>query len=111
MQRVVQNTLRLTEAEGGDPAVTVVRGRALAEVASLLAGCRRLVCNDRGLMHVAEAVATPVLAFFGPTVAAFGYTTVARVANIAAPSGLQSSSDDGDEVAADEVPTTGDDED
>jgi heptosyltransferase-2 len=39
----------------------------------LLGGCRRLVCNDSGLMQLAEAVGTPVLAFFGPTVRAFGY--------------------------------------
>ena len=53
--------------------VTLVRRRGLLDVAAALAGCRRLVCNDSGLMHVAEAVGTPVTAFFGPTVRAFGY--------------------------------------
>jgi heptosyltransferase-2 len=53
--------------------VTLVRRRGLLDVAATLAGCRRVVCNDSGLMHVAEAVGTPVTAFFGPTVRAFGY--------------------------------------
>ncbi|HOX25053.1 MAG TPA: glycosyltransferase family 9 protein [Candidatus Krumholzibacteria bacterium] len=54
--------------------VEIVRGRPLVEVANLLAACRVLVCNDSGLMHLAEAAGTPVVAFFGPTVRAFGYT-------------------------------------
>ncbi len=29
--------------------------------------------NDSGLLHLAEAAGTPVLAFFGPTVRQFGY--------------------------------------
>ncbi len=63
----------LADALAGDPHTELVRGRSLVDVASLLAGCRRLVCNDSGLMHLAEAVGTPVAAFFGPTVRAFGY--------------------------------------
>jgi len=54
--------------------VEIVRDRPLLEVASLLGGCRALVCNDSGLLHLAEAVGTPVVALFGPTVRAFGYT-------------------------------------
>ncbi len=54
--------------------VEYVQDRPLPEVASLLAGCRLVVCNDSGLMHLAEATGTPVVAFMGPTVAAFGYT-------------------------------------
>lgn len=57
-------------------AVELVRGRPHLEVARSLAGCRVLVCNDSGLMHLAEATGTPVLAFFGPTVRAFGYAPV-----------------------------------
>jgi heptosyltransferase-2 len=52
----------------------VVAGRlALAETAALLASCEGLVTNDSALLHLAEAVDTPVAALFGPTVTAFGY--------------------------------------
>lgn len=51
----------------------VVEGRSLVDVAGELARCRALATNDSGLLHVAEATGTPVLAFFGPTVRAFGY--------------------------------------
>lgn len=51
----------------------VVEGRPLVEVAAELGRCRALATNDSGLLHVAEAAGTPVLAFFGPTVRAFGY--------------------------------------
>lgn len=53
--------------------VSVIRSRPLLEVASALAGCRLLLTNDSGLLHLAEATGTPVLAFFGPTVREFGY--------------------------------------
>jgi len=53
--------------------VEVLRGQPLVEVARSLAECRVLVTNDSGLLHVAEAVGTPVRAFFGPTVREFGY--------------------------------------
>ena len=51
----------------------IVQGRDLVEVAAAVGACRRLVTNDSGLLHVAEATGTPVLAFFGPTVRQFGY--------------------------------------
>ena len=54
----------------------IIRGRPLTEVATLLSGCSQLVTNDSGLLHVAEAVGTPVLALFGPTVREFGYYPV-----------------------------------
>ncbi len=54
----------------------IIRGRPLTEVAALLSGCSRLVTNDSGLLHLAEAVGTPVLAIFGPTVREFGYYPV-----------------------------------
>ena len=46
---------------------------SLAEVPPLLASVAVLLCNDSGLLHVAEAVGTPVVALFGPTVEAFGF--------------------------------------
>ena len=56
-----------------DSRVTLVHNRPLPEVAADLAACRLVVTNDSGLLHLAEAVGTPVLAFFGPTVREFGY--------------------------------------
>lgn len=64
---------RLAEVARADDRVEVIRGRSLVEVAVSLAGCERVVTNDSGLLHVAEAVGTPVVAFFGPTVRQFGY--------------------------------------
>lgn len=42
-------------------------------MAEVLARCRVAVTNDSGLLHLSEAVGTPVVALFGPTVRAFGY--------------------------------------
>ncbi|MBD3222220.1 hypothetical protein GF314_13365 [bacterium] len=64
----------LARATAGVSEVETVRGASLTEVARELAACRTVVCNDSGLLHLAEATGTPVLAFFGPTVRAFGYT-------------------------------------
>ena len=39
----------------------------LLDTAALLTRCAILICNDTGLMHLAAAVGTPVVAVFGPT--------------------------------------------
>lgn len=55
--------------------VLVVAGRAsIAETTAILARARALVTNDSGPAHVASAVGTPVVAIFGPTAPAFGYS-------------------------------------
>ena len=36
--------------------------------------CKAIICNDSGLMHVASAVNTNVVAIFGSTVKEFGFT-------------------------------------
>jgi heptosyltransferase-2 len=53
--------------------VEIVREQPLAAVARGLAGCAVTLTNDSGLLHLSEAVGTPVVALFGPTVRAFGY--------------------------------------
>jgi heptosyltransferase-2 len=59
----------MADTEGAD----VFEAADLTEVAVSLAGLSLLVTNDSGLLHLAEAVNTPVLALFGPTVQEFGY--------------------------------------
>lgn len=45
----------------------------LMETAAWIERSDAFVGNDSGLMHLAEAVGTPVVGIFGPTVEAFGY--------------------------------------
>ncbi len=53
--------------------VAVRRARPLPALAAELSACRVVLTNDSGLLHLAEAAGTPVLALFGPTVREFGY--------------------------------------
>lgn len=48
-------------------------GLSLKETAVALKKCKYLLTNDTGLMHIAEALKVPVVAFFGPTVEEFGF--------------------------------------
>jgi ADP-heptose:LPS heptosyltransferase len=48
------------------PALSVVL-RDLRRVAALLAQARLVLCNDTGVMHLAAAVGSPLIAIFGPT--------------------------------------------
>lgn len=64
-------TLERTLADLG--AVEIVRERPLTELVPAIRGCSLLVTNDSGLLHLAEAAATPVVALYGPTVREFGY--------------------------------------
>lgn len=45
----------------------VVAGMKLRQLAAILAHCDIFVCNDTGVMHLAAAVGTPLVAVFGPT--------------------------------------------
>jgi lipopolysaccharide heptosyltransferase II len=50
------------------PAVLDLCGRTdLAEAAAIMTNARLVVCNDSGLMHLADAVGTRIIAIFGPT--------------------------------------------
>ncbi len=46
---------------------------SIIESAAVLKRCDALVTNDSAPLHLAEAVGTPAIAFFGPTVREFGY--------------------------------------
>lgn len=48
-------------------------GLSLKETAVAIIKCKYLLTNDTGLMHIAEALKVPVVAFFGPTVEEFGF--------------------------------------
>jgi heptosyltransferase-2 len=49
------------------PSITLVGKTAIADLPALLSRCQLFVGNDSGAMHVAAAVALPVVAIFGPT--------------------------------------------
>jgi lipopolysaccharide heptosyltransferase II len=58
----------------GSPAVANAAGRlGLQGSAALLRRAAAAVSGDTGVMHMATAVRTPVVALFGPTVRAFGF--------------------------------------
>lgn len=46
---------------------------SLLESAAVIAKCDLMICNDSGALHLANAVKTVVIAFFGPTVKSIGY--------------------------------------
>ena len=55
-------------AAGLGPRVVVAAGKtSVKQVAALIERCDMLICNDSGLMHVAVAAGTPVVAIYGPT--------------------------------------------
>lgn len=70
--------------------VPVLAGRTgIPDLAALCARSRALVTNDSGPGHVASAVGTPVVAVFGPTVPAFGYTPFGERNRIVERAGLE----------------------
>ena len=60
----------------------------LTEVADQLSACSLAITNDSGLMHLAQAVGTPVVAVFGPTVREFGFFPRGPQATVAENIGL-----------------------
>ncbi len=57
----------------GERCIDAAGEPSVAHTAALVSRCGAFLGNDSGLMHLAEAVGTRVVALFGPTVHAFGY--------------------------------------
>jgi len=56
------------------PEDVVLAGRqSLVELRETIAAARVVLCNDSAPLHIAEAVGTPVVAIFGPTIPDFGF--------------------------------------
>ena len=49
------------------PEARLIPATSLREMAALLTGCRLVVTNDNGPMHLSVAVGTPTLTIYGPT--------------------------------------------
>ncbi len=60
-------------AGSGTDSVNAAGCFSLLESAVLIQKCRLIICNDSSPLHLANAMKTPVLAFFGPTVRRFGF--------------------------------------
>jgi heptosyltransferase-2 len=53
---------------GLEARITLAAGQtSVKQAAALIERCCSLICNDSGLMHIAVAVGTPVIAIYGPT--------------------------------------------
>ena len=53
----------------------------IMSTAAALEDAGLLICNDSGIMHIATAISTPVIAMFGPTVRQLGYFPYQRPEN------------------------------
>jgi heptosyltransferase-2 len=70
-------------SDGAGPRVANATGiLGLQGTGAVLKRARALVSGDTGVMHMATAVGTPVVALFGPTVEAFGFFPYTRRANV-----------------------------
>jgi ADP-heptose:LPS heptosyltransferase len=55
------------------PRLLAAKNLSLLDAAALLSRCKVALTNDSGLMHLANAAGTPVLAIFGPTNPRLGF--------------------------------------
>jgi heptosyltransferase-2 len=81
-------TLGAALAAPGSRVWSAAGALGLQATGALLRRTCALVSGDTGVMHIASAVGTPVVALFGPTVEAFGffpYTRLARVLELPLP--------------------------
>ncbi len=68
-----EETCRKIIEKAGIDAINLAGKTSILKATAVIDKCRILICNDSGLMHAANAVETPVIAFFGPTTDELGY--------------------------------------
>ena len=67
------DSARAVVAEAPGRVTNLIGRTSVIEAAAVIERALVFIGNDSGLMHLAEAVAVPVVALFGPTVEEFGY--------------------------------------
>jgi heptosyltransferase-2 len=60
-------------SDAGSNGINFAGSTSILESAAIIQQCDLLICNDSGAMHIANAMKTDVVAFFGPTVQSIGY--------------------------------------
>jgi heptosyltransferase-2 len=74
----VRNMMKHLESVTAQPntgvgSINLAGALSLLASAAVIKRCHLLVANDSGLMHIAEAVGTPVIAIFGSTTRELGF--------------------------------------
>ncbi len=72
----------IVQAVGGNANIPVFVGKSVAPIAHLLGASRAVVTNDSGLMHLAEAAGSPVVALFGPTSPSLGFSPLRKESKV-----------------------------
>jgi ADP-heptose:LPS heptosyltransferase len=63
----------IVAASGAAGRITLVNNKTIRQAAAIIRACDFFISNDSGLMHLAAAVQTPVIAIIGPTNPAYIY--------------------------------------
>lgn len=64
-EQALAETIQAAAGDAGGHVVNLCGRTALADVVDLMSDCERAVSNDSGLMHVAAAAGTPLVAIYG----------------------------------------------